>query len=151
MKSLILKRGDKAWDRFWSKVNKGPDCWEWTGALNGGEWGGYGSFWIGNKIVMSHRIAWSMGHGKIQKGMFICHTCDNPACVRPSHLFLGTPSDNLIDSSNKGRAPGLKITNEQVKAIRNDTRLLRLISKEYGVEESTISRIKNRVRRKHVE
>ena len=109
-------------ERFWAKVDKSGDCWEWTG---GKMRGGYGSFKDdGGKTVYAHRISWAINCGRIPKGLCVCHHCDNPNCVNPSHLFLGTDKDNKQDSMGKGRhAKGeihgsAKLTEEDVKLAR---------------------------------
>ncbi len=146
MKGSPLKRGTKDWDRFWSKVKKGPGCWVWQACLRSG----YGQFSIGRKMIATHRLVWEMGHGSIPKGMCICHHCDNRKCVRPSHLFIGTSRDNLLDSLDKNLRKRVKLTNEQVLAIRKDTRRISNIGREYDVDNTTIYRIKNRTRWSHV-
>ena len=88
--------------RWYSKVLLGDDCWLWTGAKTGG---GYGYLWTGKKIERAHRISYRMFVGNIGD-RFVLHKCDTPACVRPSHLMLGTQSDNAIDMVNKGRKRG---------------------------------------------
>jgi hypothetical protein len=85
---------------FWSKVNKTLSCWIWTAGLSAGR---YGSFFDGRKYVKAHRFSYELNCGKIPKGMYICHHCDNPRCVNPDHLFLGTQTDNMRDMVNKGR------------------------------------------------
>lgn len=96
-------------ERFWKKVNKiGSipthmkhlgNCWEWIGSLASG----YGQSQMNGKPLNAHRVSWIMANGKIETGKWILHHCDNRACVRPSHLFCGTPSDNVIDLIKKGR------------------------------------------------
>lgn len=96
--------------RFWSYVNKTAGCWEWTGALSKKgdrrqRGAGYGHFMVTWKtITMAHRYSWELAHGPIPAGVFVCHRCDNPKCVRPEHLFLGTALDNTRDMIAKGRA-----------------------------------------------
>jgi HNH endonuclease len=85
---------------FWPKVKKTRGCWLWTAATKGR---GYGHFWDGEKNVSAHRFSWILHHGEIPAGMMVCHTCDTPACVRPSHLFLASNRENVLDSVRKGR------------------------------------------------
>lgn len=110
---------------FWSKVEKGDDCWVWRGARTGEDYGLISGM---GQTVGAHRVAWAIAHGPIPKGMCICHHCDNPPCVRDDHLFLGTSQDNTRDmwlkgGSRGGRLPGekngrAKITRAQVEEIR---------------------------------
>ncbi len=143
--------------RFWSRVDKGPECWEWTGALTNNKKGlGYGRINLKGSYHLAHRISYRMKHGAIPNGLCICHTCDNRLCVRPSHLFIGTHKDNMIDCCTKGRIANgsrsatSKLTETQVKAIQKDTRLHKEIAKDYGVDNSIISKIKTRKIWKHV-
>ena len=86
--------------RFWKKVNKTSTCWEWTAHKL---YNGYGRFNIYGKTDYTHRISWQFATGKYPTGEQVLHTCDNPACVRPDHLFLGTEKDNMADRNKKGR------------------------------------------------
>lgn len=108
--------------RFWSKVDKdnGPvhpehgRCWVWTAALFSN---GYGVFGVAHKNKRSHRVSWELINGSIPSDMRVLHKCDNPRCVRPEHLFLGTDRDNAADRCSKGRqARGQRIG----RAILND-------------------------------
>src|SRR3990167_1944062 len=82
--------------RFWQKVDKhGPDeCWPYTGASGST---GYGMFWLDGKNVHANRAAWLLTNGPIPDGINVLHECDNPPCVNPVHLFLGTDMDNVHD------------------------------------------------------
>ncbi len=109
-------------DRFWEKVDvRGEnECWEWTG----GKRAGYGRMRKGRKQVGAHCVSWEIHNGELPAGFQALHDCDNPGCVNPGHLFLGTHGDNMADRNTKGRsAKGeghgrAKITKEQVIAIR---------------------------------
>jgi hypothetical protein len=86
--------------RFERKFEKTDGCWLWTGHLNRG---GYGEIRIKGRAVSAHRFAWQLVHGPIPIGMLVMHRCDNPTCVRPDHLALGTDADNMRDRDAKGR------------------------------------------------
>ena len=93
-------------ERFWAKVNKGTDaeCWEWNASRNSF---GYGQLTIvgpnGKRPRTTHRLSWELHVGPIPEGMCILHRCDNPPCVNPAHLFIGTKADNYRDMRAKGR------------------------------------------------
>ena len=140
-------------DRFWSKVNCGgsPDvCWLWTANTCKG---GRGRFKLGYKLHMAPRVAFRYMNGPFPPKTLIGHTCDNPSCVNPNHLFATTPLGNAQDSMKKGRHHNLfgemvgthKLTEAQVKQIRelwkmNDYTFSRL-SKEFGVSMGAISAV----------
>lgn len=89
-------------ERFWSKVDaKGDDeCWLWKAAKDSE---GYGVFSIGARNYKSNIVAWTLFNGRIEPGLLVCHKCDTPACCNPTHLFLGTHTENMQDMSQKGR------------------------------------------------
>lgn len=150
--------------RFWAKVDiKGAtDCWEWTACKDGH---GYGQIGYQGTYVKAPRISWLLHFGPIPEGegyhgTCVCHECDNPGCVNPNHLFLGTNQDNVDDKKQKGRdgrSPGekngmVKLTAEQVKEIRaiGSSMLQRQIAARYGVEQTSISMILRRKRWAHI-
>lgn len=87
-------------DNFWRKVDKSGECWIWLGAR---QRRGYGSASKQRRNVPAHRVAYEMAFGPFRADLEICHRCDNPSCVRPSHLFAGTHLDNMRDCFAKGR------------------------------------------------
>jgi HNH endonuclease len=87
--------------RFWTKVQKGPGCWLWLAHKNAQ---GYGRIWDQNKQRPAPRVAWELANGKpFPDGLISCHTCDNPSCVNPDHIWAGTYSENIRDAVAKGR------------------------------------------------
>ncbi len=144
-------------ERFMSHVRISESCWEWIGCINHG----YGTVGIGGKTLKAHRVAYEIAYGPIPEGMDICHHCDNPPCVRPDHLFAGTASDNLSDSSSKGRSklqrhpeftrgenhPMAKLKSEdvrQIRLLRRDGFSAPDIARTFGVSDSLVYAIESR-------
>jgi len=151
---------------FWAKVNKTETCWLWTAGQMGSS--GYGTFSVrtptGTKSIRAHRYSYEMTNGPIPEGMHVLHRCDTPLCVRPEHLFLGTPLDNARDKVAKGRmrrgdfkgeANGhAKLTAEIVRAIRSRPAVRgsqAAMAREYGITPQTVQDIIKRRIWKHVQ
>jgi len=148
---LLHPKREMVEHRFNSRVDRRePDeCWPWTGEL---EPAGY-AFFYGQKIIdRAHRWAYVFAKGPIgryseNRSLCVCHTCDNRACCNPAHLFEGTDADNAADMARKGRVQrgskhyAAKLTEEQVLAIRLDTRPYREIAADYGVGTGTIGNL----------
>lgn len=144
---------------FWEKVNVSgwDDCWIWAAGIGTN---GYGKFRSNNLLYASHRAAFIITRGQVTPGKHILHKCDNPLCCNPMHLREGTHQANMKEMLAKGRhVPGItpgeentnsKLTNDQVRAIRQDNRVLRLIAKEYNMSIAQVSKIKRRVSWSHI-
>jgi hypothetical protein len=134
-------------DRFWTKVRKGDECWEWQGARSQG----YGRFGLDGVAMGAHRLAWESTHGPVPSGMSVLHRCDNRRCVRPDHLFLGSQLDNMRDAVAKGRTAAgeghgrHRLRASQVVAIREryatGAERLRDLADEHGMSEAVMSLI----------
>lgn len=119
------------YERFYQKVNKTTDCWIWVGARDPQGYGRFGTREEGIfKSRLAHRIAWFLEYGDYPK-LHACHSCDNPSCVRPSHLFEGSDADNMRDMRNKGRGfdipPAYGENNHNKVLTEKDVRSLRAL------------------------
>lgn len=140
-------------ERLMRYVSPEPNtgCWLWVGAANRGRYGVMRAETKSRATVLAHRASWRIHFGEIPTAMFVCHRCDNPSCVNPSHLFLGTNADNMRDKQVKGRAPSgeaasnAKLTAAQVDHIRvilsTGVVTQQRIADAFGVSGSTIAYI----------
>lgn len=149
--------------RLWRRVNKagqivphiGSQCWEWVGNTIKD---GYGLIRDRKKMVLTHRLSWTMAYGAIPDGMLVLHHCDNPPCVNPSHLFIGTDADNASDRDSKGRRKPLigemngraKLRELDVRSIRNDVRSTKEIAASYNISIPLVQKIRHGDIWKHV-
>ena len=152
--------------RYWSRVHKTDGCWLWTGTTVRSGYGHIAAY-IGGKqyAFRAHRIAALIAGHDIPTGMLVCHSCDNPSCVNPAHLFVGTNRDNQRDMFAKGRCSArppihwgenntnTKLTEQGVRQIRDghaQGMSMRRIAMLHGVDTSTVSAVVNRRTWKHV-
>jgi hypothetical protein len=144
---------------LWKHCTPGDpaDCWEWQGRRN---WKGYGMISYAHKTYAAHRLSHEVHIGPVPADLFVCHSCDNRACINPNHLFLGTPADNTQDMIDKGREArgermsNSRLTSAQVTAIRAERAqghaTFRSLGKRYGVSESMIRKIVKRKAWAHI-
>lgn len=132
-------------------------CHEWTGSMTGSRLE-YGQLWADGKQWSAHRYAWTVKNGAIPSGMSVLHRCDNPKCVNPEHLFLGTQADNMRDMKSKGRARApagerhrdARLTEDAVRRIRFGSEPVAALAREYGVAGVTIYNARNGVTWRHI-
>lgn len=143
------------------------DCWIWPFSKSQK----YGRLVLNGKPKTAHKLSWELEYGAVQTGLFVCHTCDVPACFNPRHLYLGTPADNTADMHRRGRAPHqkyperwkelgvaagrrttwargvnnpkAKLTTQQVEEIRFSKIPTRILARKFNVSYSTIQRVRN--------
>jgi hypothetical protein len=153
-------------DRFWARVRKDPDgCWRWTasGVRD------YGRILYDGKRVLAHRLSWELRHGPIPEGMEVCHNCpngDDPSCVNPDHLFLGTHAENMRDMVAKGRrrkvqgirgekSPVAKLTDakasEALALYRTGGWSHSTLARRYGVSDGAIQQLVQRKTWRHLD
>lgn len=146
-------------ERFWARVDKnGPvhpalqtPCWLWTGGLNKY---GYGKTSAGKKHIGAHRLSWMLTNGAIQDGLNVLHHCDNPKCVNPQHLYLGSHADNHRDMIARNRIVGRKLLAKDVQNIRllrANGKSYKAIGDMYAVSATTASQVVKRNRYSEVE
>lgn len=160
---IKVSRASPTKHRFWAKVDKlGPihpicgRCWEWTASTING----YGRFGVNYSLIFAHRYSWEIHNGKIPDGLHVLHFCDNPLCVNPKHLFVGTQQDNVNNCIGKerqtrGEAHGMsKLTTEDVLEIRRLGKTTKLSQRKlaimFDVDQATIGRIILRKLWKHI-
>ena len=141
-------------DLFWSRVRKSSKCWEYKSPRSGSSQD-YPQIRYGGKYWVVSRLSWFLSFGEIPEGMFICHHCDNPKCVRPDHLFVGTADDNNKDKAKKGRA---KSGGEKLRKLSNAELLsafmdynsgkssMRKLSVKLGLSQPKLSKWFSRIR-----
>ncbi len=166
-----LRGPQRPWkERFWEKVTKNIDpdaCWKWCGSVMDRRWN-YGSFGFGGKTYRAHRLSWEIHYGKISPGTCVLHHCDNPNCVNPKHLFLGTHQDNVTDMYAKGRnipyrkrtnvdrkgekSGNFRLTDDIVGFIRAQPKTTTdgMLGEKFNVCRETISCARRRATWKHV-
>ena len=141
------------------RCRRNHDCWEWQGSRVPK---GYGSMWAWGRLWRAHRLSWTLWRGGIPDGVLVLHKCDNPPCVNPEHLFLGTAQDNANDCSSRGRrkpavgeaASKSKLTASDVYKILDlyeaGEKSKRQIAREYGVDHASINKIADGSNWKHL-
>ncbi len=150
-------------ERFWGKVDKrGPDeCWPWTGARTECD---YGQIRDDGRTRKAHRVSWEIHNGAIPVGSHVLHHCDNPPCVNPAHLFLGTHQDNMRDMKTKGRADRAnkargedcaraRLSESDVTELRklfSERRTTRALSNQFNISMEQVRNIASRRHWRHV-
>lgn len=154
-----MNQKDKVLNRFWSKVIKTKACWEWQAGKCSY---GYGRFKLEGRYVGAHRYSYVIHYGELPKGLLVMHSCDNPSCVNPNHLSLGTNKDNMDDKVNKGRQSRLlgslngrsKFTENQILEMRDKyvpyKYSVKRLAQDYNISEVVMYRIIHRILWKHI-
>lgn len=129
-----MNKSKKAVERFWDRVHKGgrDDCWPWTGWKDRD---GYGALSVSGRFTRAHRFSYRLHFGDIPEGMLILHDCDNPSCVNPRHLIIGSNLDNMQDKERKGR--GRRVHGEQHVNAKLTTKMVLEIRRLYATGRYT--------------
>lgn len=136
---------EKAVERFWSRASKPRrGCWEWQGPRNGS---GYGIVNFRDQMWRTHRLSLTLASGPIEDGLQVCHRCDNPPCIRPDHLYVGSALENSMDRADRGRqgvGQFAKLSEADADIIRE--RALSgedeaALASDFGVSQNTVRRI----------
>lgn len=130
--------------KFWSgtQISDLLGCWEWQKGL--GSPFGYGVFYFDGKSQRAHRVSWTIVYGPIPAGLWVLHKCDNPGCVNPSHLYLGTAKDNMRDSVERGRRPAKynqPLNTSYQPRLRNNSREYKFTAKLTPVDVIQIRKL----------
>jgi hypothetical protein len=139
--------------RFWAKVDKTPghgpngECWLWMAS----DRADYGSFSLGGRMILAHRLAFRLGGGKQKPGLIVMHTCDVTLCCNPAHLRLGTQSENIRDAYAKGRrrqpTRSVPLTDAELLQLKDEYDhglSKRALSKKWDLDHTTLRRLLNR-------
>jgi len=140
-------------NRFWKYVNKlsNNECWNWIGSLS--LRGGYGQLSYKGGLLKAHKISYEIHKGIINKGLYVCHKCNNPKCCNPAHLYSGTPKNNWDDTIKTGNAhtlevlkgensPSSRIKYSDVLFIRKSNKTLKELGDKFGISKTSVSNIK---------
>lgn len=153
---------DRVLEKFWKhvKIDSMTGCWQWTGGKN--EFG-YGIFCTDKRRIRTHRYCWELFKEPIPKGMCICHHCDNPSCINPDHMFIGTQAENMADMRKKHRGstkprpgtenPAAKLSEQQVRIIfsMNGTVRAEEVAQVFNVKKTSVYNIWSRITWKHLD
>lgn len=137
---------------IWERIRRSYKVCPVTGCFN---WirdrsmAGYGRISYLSKRIYAHRLVWTLHNGPIPRHLHVCHHCDNPRCVNPDHLFLGTNHDNIKDKQIKGRA-AKKLTHQEIIEIRNDPRSSAQVAKSFKIDASMVRLIRSRKSWNHI-
>jgi hypothetical protein len=141
--------------RLQTQAGDENECWIWIGSA---QKRGYGFIKKNGKTTMAHRVAYELAYGELPDGLFVCHKCDNPRCVNPKHLFVGTHNDNMLDMHNKGRShkpageihPNSKLTETEAIEILNSIEPYPALAAKHNISLTSIYDIKTGRKWKHL-